>query len=113
MKRIAIGVLLAGAFGVSAQETVSRPRTVADFFRDFTAEWIRSSPSQAASTRYFSGAEQEQFEQQLSPETAEFRHARAALAQKVLTELATFDPARMNETERVSADLMKWQLGAV
>jgi uncharacterized protein (DUF885 family)/quercetin dioxygenase-like cupin family protein len=113
MKRIAIVVFLAGAFGVSAQETVPRPRTVADFFRDFTAEWIRSSPSQAASTRYFSGAEQEQFEQQLSPETAEFRHARAALAQKGLTELATFDLARMNETERVSADLMKWQLGVV
>jgi len=110
MKRIAIVILLAGAFGVSAQE---RPRTVADFFRDFTAEWIRSSPNQAASTRYFSGAEQEQVEQQLSPETAEFRHARVVLAQKGLAELATFDSARMNDTERVSADLMKWQLGVV
>ena len=84
MKRLAIVVLLAGAFGISAQETVSRPRTVADFFQDFTAEWIRSNPNQAAATRYFSGAEQEQFEQQLSPETAEFRHARAVLAQKGL-----------------------------
>ena len=65
MKKLAIVILLAGAFGVSAQE---RPRTVADFFRDFTAEWIRSNPNQAAATRYFSGAEQDQFEQQLSPE---------------------------------------------
>src|SRR5262245_19091874 len=110
MKRLAILVLLAGAFGVSAQE---RPRTVADFFRDFTAEWIRSNPNQAASTRYFSGAEQERYEQELSPETAEFRHARVVLAQKGLAELATFDPARMSETERVSADLMKWQLAVV
>src|SRR5262245_18581016 len=110
MKRLAILVLLAGAFGVSAQE---RPRTVADFFRDFTAEWIRSNPNQAASTRYFSGAEQEQYEQELSPETAELRHARVVLAQKGLAELATFDPARMSETERVSADLMKWQLALV
>jgi uncharacterized protein (DUF885 family)/quercetin dioxygenase-like cupin family protein len=109
MKKIAVAILLAGAFGVSAQE---RPRTVADFFRDFTAEWIRSNPNQAAATRYFSGAEQEQFEQQLSPETPEFRHARVVLAQKGLTELATFDPTRMNDTERLSADLMKWQLGA-
>jgi uncharacterized protein (DUF885 family)/quercetin dioxygenase-like cupin family protein len=113
MRKLAIVVLLAGAFGVSAQETVVRPRTVADFFGDFTAEWIRSSPNQAASTRYFSGAEQERFEQQLSPETPEFRHARAVLAQKGLAELATFDPTRMNETERVSADLMRWQLGLV
>ena len=56
MRKLAIVVLLAGALGVSAQETVLRPRTVADFFRDFTAEWIRSNPNQAASTRYFSGA---------------------------------------------------------
>jgi uncharacterized protein (DUF885 family)/quercetin dioxygenase-like cupin family protein len=110
MKKLAIVILLAGAFGVSAQE---RPRTVADFFRDFTAEWIRSNPNQAASTRYFSGAEQDQFEQQLSPETPEFRHGRVLLAQKGLAELATFDPARMNETEHVSADLMKWQLDVV
>jgi uncharacterized protein (DUF885 family)/quercetin dioxygenase-like cupin family protein len=107
MKRIAILILLAGAFGVSAQE---RPRTVADFFRDFTAEWIRSSPNQAAGSRYFSGVEQEQFEQQLSPETAEFSRSRAALAQKGLDQLATFDRARMTETERISADLMEWQL---
>jgi uncharacterized protein (DUF885 family)/quercetin dioxygenase-like cupin family protein len=110
MRRTATVILLAGALGVSAQE---RPRTVSDFFRDFTAEWIRSSPNQAASTRYFSGPEQEQFEQQLSPETAEFRHARVVLAQKGLTELATFELARMNETERLSAELMRWQLGVV
>jgi uncharacterized protein (DUF885 family)/quercetin dioxygenase-like cupin family protein len=107
MKKLAIVILLAGAFGVSAQD---RPRTVSDFFRDFTAEWIRSNPNQAASTRYFSGAEQEQFEQQLSPETAEFSHSRAALAQKGLDELAMFDRARMSETERVSADLLDWLL---
>jgi uncharacterized protein (DUF885 family)/quercetin dioxygenase-like cupin family protein len=110
MKRLALVILLAGALGVSAQETVSRPRTVADFFRDFTAEWIRSNPNQAASTRYFSGAEQEQFEQQLSPETAEFSRSRAALAQKGLDELAAFDRARMTEADRISADLVEWQL---
>src|SRR6185369_16588869 len=111
MKRLAIVVLLvAGAFGASAQETVSRPRTVADFFRDFTTEWIRSNPNQAASTRYFSGAEQEQFEQQLTPETAAYSQNRAALAQKGLDELATFDRSRMSEADRVSADLVEWQL---
>src|SRR5215813_6216473 len=110
MRKLAIVVLLAGALGVSAQETVLRPRTAADFFRDFTAEWIRSNPNQAASTRYFSGAEQERYEQQLSPETPEFRHARVVLAQKGLAELAAFDAARMSEPDRVSAELMKWQL---
>ena len=35
------------------------------------------------------------------------------LAQKGLQQLATFDRARMGETDRVSADLMQWQLNLV
>ena len=98
--------------GVSAQGPP--PRTVSDFFRDFTAEWIRANPNQAAaSTRYFSGAEQDRFEEQLTPETPEYRHSRVLLAQKGLAELATFDRARMTDTERVSADLMQWQLSTL
>jgi uncharacterized protein (DUF885 family)/quercetin dioxygenase-like cupin family protein len=107
MKKLAIAVLVVAALGMSAQE---RPRTVADFFRDFTAEWIRSNPNQAASTRYFSGADQDQLGQQLSPETAEFSRSRAALAQKGLDELATFDRARLSDADRLSADLVEWQL---
>lgn len=96
--------------GVSAQE---RPRTLADFFNDFTAEWMRANPNLAAATRYFSGAEQDAFEQQLSPETPAFRHARAEVAQKGLKDLASFDRARMSEADRISADLMQWQLNTI
>ena len=35
------------------------------------------------------------------------------LAQKGLAELATFDRARMSDTERVSAELMQWQLSTL
>lgn len=98
--------------GLSAQQPPPQ-RTVSNFFDDFTAEWMRANPNQAASSRYFTGAEQEAFEQQLAPETPEFRHARVAVAQKGLTELATFDRARMSEAERLSADLMQWQLALV
>jgi hypothetical protein len=97
MRTLAIAVAVAAVLGVSAQE---RPPTVSDFFRDFTSDWMRANPNQAATSRYFSGAEQEQFEQQLSPETPEFRHSRVVLAQKGL-ELAALDRARMTETERV------------
>ena len=105
-------LVAAAAVGVSAQQQAPPP-TVSNFFNAFTAEWIRSNPNQAAATRYFSGAEQDAFEQQISPETPEFRHSRVVLAQKGLTELATFDRARMNEGDRVSADLMQWQLDLV
>jgi uncharacterized protein (DUF885 family)/quercetin dioxygenase-like cupin family protein len=109
-KTLVLAAAVSAAIGLSAQE---RQRTVSEFFNDFTAEWIRSSPNQAASTRYFSGAEQDAFEQQLSPDTSEFRHARVLLAQKGLTELGKLDRARMSETERVSADLMQWQLNTL
>jgi uncharacterized protein (DUF885 family) len=109
MKKLSIPLVLFAVLVGSAQQ---RP-TVGEFFDAFTAEWMRANPNLAASTRFFSGAEQDAFERQLSPETPAFRHARAVLAQKGLKELATFDRARMTDTERVSADLMQWQLASV
>src|SRR5207344_2417326 len=114
MKTLVFVVTVAAVVGLSAQGEPPRPaRTVSDFFPDFTAEWMRANPNQAAATRYFSGAEQDRFEAQLAPNTPASRHDVVLLAQKGLTELATFDRARMTETERVSADLMQWQLNAL
>ena len=42
VKTLAVVVALAGVIGVSAQER-QQPRTVSDFFRDFTAEWMRAN----------------------------------------------------------------------
>jgi len=112
MKKIAALFVALGVVALSAQQPPPQ-RTVSNFFDEFTAAWMRANPNQAAASRYFTGPEQDGFEQQLSPETAEFRHARADLAQKGLTELATFDRARMSDAERLSADLMQWQLGIV
>src|SRR5216117_3182739 len=104
MKRLITLLTTFTVVGVSAQEPPAQPQpSVSAFFNEFTAEWIRSNPNQAASTRYFSGPEQDAFEQQLSPDTAEFRHSRVVLAQKGLQQLAAFDRARMNESERISA----------
>ena len=111
MRRLAIAAAVLAVAGASAQDR--QPRTVSDFFGDFTTEWIRANPNQAASTRYFSGPEQDRFEEQLTPDTADYRHGRIVLAQKGLAELATFDRARMTETERVSAELMQWQLSTL
>jgi uncharacterized protein (DUF885 family) len=91
----------------------AQPRSIDDFFADFTAEWIRGNPNQAASARYFTGEEQRQFERQLTPLTPEWRRARVALAGRGLEELRAFDRSRLTDTQRVSADLMAWQLDAV
>jgi uncharacterized protein (DUF885 family) len=114
MKTFAILLTVAAvsaARGVPARAQPQQPvRTVSDFFRDFTAEWMRANPNQAAATRYFTGAEQDRFEEQIAPNTPESRRAVILLARKGLAELATFDRGRMSETERTSADLMQWQL---
>ena len=93
-----------------AAPVCAQQRSLADFFRDFTDEWMRGNPNQAAATRYFSGAEQTMFERQLTPETRAWRQGRVRLARKGVAELAKFDRSRMTHDERISAELMQWQL---
>ena len=71
---------------------------------------MRADPNRAAATRYFSGDEQAALERELTPETRAWRHQRVELARNGLVELAKFEPARMSRDERVSAQLMRWQL---
>src|SRR5215813_10101548 len=105
---------------VAAQVVASPPqvpnpaiRTVSDFFRDFTAEWIRHDPDLARRTRYFTDEEQDQLERQLTPRTEAWKRARLQLSRRGLAELRTFDRASMSEDQRLSADLMQWQLQVI
>ena len=93
-----------------AAPALAAERTLAEFFREFTDQWMRADPNRAAATRYFSGAEQAALERQLTPETRAWRHQRVELARKGLAELAKFDAARMPHDKRLSAELMRWQL---
>ena len=88
-------------------------RTISAFFDEFSAEWMRRRPGQATATRYFTGAEQDRLDRQLTPETAEWRRDAVEQARRGLKELATFDRSRMTDAERVSADVMRWQLQIV
>jgi uncharacterized protein (DUF885 family) len=95
---------------VIAAPAAAAERSLADFFREFTDSWVRGNPNQAAATRYFSGEEQAALERQLTPETRAYRHARVEQAKKGLAELKKFDRSRLTHDERISADLMQWQL---
>jgi uncharacterized protein (DUF885 family) len=96
-----------------AAPALAAERSLAEFFREFTDEWVRANPNQATATRYFSGEAQAALERQLTPETRAWRHGRVQLAKKGLAEMAKFDRARMTHDDRVSADLMQWQLSRV
>jgi len=101
----------AASKAVFAQNTAGgAPVRIDEFFRDFTAEWIRLNPNLATSLRYFTGDEQDRLERQLTPLTLASARARIQLARKGLAELRKFDRAGMTETQRISADVMKWQL---
>src|SRR5215467_5455953 len=88
-------------------------RTLDDFFNDFTARWIRNNPNQAVSTRYFSGPDQDRLEQQLTTETLEYKKSRIQLAKEGLAELKKFDGTKLTSDQKVSSDLMQWQLEGV
>src|SRR5438067_4072187 len=91
----------------------ARPAAVEEFFRDYSAEWVRMDPNTARETRYFTGAEQDRLERQLTPYTSAFQHARVALARRGLARLALFDRVRVSEAQRLSADVMRWVLQAI
>jgi uncharacterized protein (DUF885 family) len=102
------------AVAVIAGATVqSQQQTLTQFFDRFTDEWMRGSPNAATQSRYFSGEEQDRMERQVTPQTREYRQQRVKLAQRGLDELRRFDRARMTESERVSAELMEWQLDTI
>ena len=107
-------VLLAWVFLLTTlASSHAQQRSIDDFFGDFTAEWVRMNPDQATQTRYFTGPEQDALETQLTPQTREWRERRVALASRGLAELNTFARGSLTELQRVSADLMRWQLDIV
>jgi len=79
----------------------------------FAAEWMRTDPSSATTAQYFSGAEQDALDRQLTPITREARAARVARAKEGLAELAKFDRTGLSAGQRVSADMLLWQLDMV
>lgn len=82
-----------------------------DRFTDaFAAEWMRADPTTATTQQYFSGAEQDALDRQLTPFTKAARAERVTRAQRGLAELAKFERSRLSADQRISADMLAWQL---
>jgi hypothetical protein len=64
----------------------------------------------AAAARYFTGAEQDAFERRIAPRTEASRVVRSRPVGKGLNQLRSFDRAKMTDTQRLSADVMAWDL---
>lgn len=108
---LAAGITLAAAPAYA--QSPNAPSSIDDFFRDFTADWVLHDPDLATSSRYFSGDEQDRFERQLTPQTLAWRRDRIQRAHQGIAGLGNFNRASLTETQRVSADLMEWQLNQI
>jgi uncharacterized protein (DUF885 family) len=78
----------------------------------FADDWVRLNPQLATSTQYFSGAEQDALDRQLTPLTQEQRKKVGALAHLGLARLDKFLAGPLDETQRISAATMRWSLAS-
>jgi uncharacterized protein (DUF885 family) len=99
------------ALGLATSQ--ARAETLDQFFDSFTAECVRGDPDLATSLRYFQGEEQRRLERQLTPRTQRYAQERIALARQGLKRLNEFDAAKFSDTQRISAELMHWQLDTI
>ena len=75
-----------------------------------TVETMRATPTGATASQFFSGAEQDALDRQLTPITKAHRAARVAKAKAALAELARFDRAKLDAEQRISAAIIEWSL---
>jgi uncharacterized protein (DUF885 family) len=78
-----------------------------------TAETMRASPNGATSAQFFSGAEQDALDRQLTPVTKAYQAERVAKAKAALAELARFNRTQLDAEQRISASIIEWSLQGV
>jgi uncharacterized protein (DUF885 family) len=76
----------------------------------FAQDWVRLNPQLATSTQYFSGAEQDALDRQLTPMTSAQRAKVRALARAGVAKLDKYLAGPLDEDQRISAATMRWSL---
>jgi uncharacterized protein (DUF885 family) len=80
------------------------------FFNSFLEKWVLANPEMATNMRLFSGDVQDRLDSQLSDISDEAAHARIARAKDGLAELKRFDRTRLTPEQKISAEMMEYQL---
>jgi uncharacterized protein (DUF885 family) len=71
---------------------------------------MRYHTDQAASSRYFTGPEQDAMEREIHSQTLASRDAERKLVRKGLAELRAFDRSKMSDSQKLYADIIAWDL---
>ena len=111
---IAGAVLPQAALAAPAAATSApavKPNAAFDKWADqFAQEWVRGNPQFATATQYFSGAEQDALDRQLTPQTPAQRKKMIAKAKEGIARLDKWMAGPLDETQRISAAVMRWSL---
>jgi uncharacterized protein (DUF885 family) len=95
----------------STQAAAVKPNKAFDAWADrFAEDWVRQNPQLATSTQYFSGAEQDALDRQLTPLTTAQRKKMIDLAKTGVARLDQFLAGPLSEEQRTSAAVMRWSL---
>jgi uncharacterized protein (DUF885 family) len=96
---------------LAANAPAVRPNKAFDTWADrFAEDWVRANPQLATSTQYFTGAEQDALDRQLTPQTREQRQKMIGLAKTGVARLDAFLAGPLSEEQRTSASVMRWSL---
>ncbi len=96
---------------VAASAAAVKPNAAFDKWADqFAQEWVRGNPQFATATQYFSGAEQDALDRQLTPQTPAQRKKMIAKAKEGIARLDKWMAGPLDETQRISAAVMRWSL---
>jgi uncharacterized protein (DUF885 family) len=112
-RRALLTASCAGFLATATGRAQAPGRNIDDFFSAVTDDWVRHDPSLATRSNYFHGDEQDRLSRQITPRTLEWRLDRIARARKAQADLRKFDRSGMTDVQRVSAELLDWQLDMV
>jgi hypothetical protein len=104
-------VIVATVVGLSAQQPPAPPPQISAFFNEFTTEWVRGNPNQAA-TRAIHRRRTGRLQQQITPETADTGEG-AWISRRKPRAAGDVRPRAPVRDRAHLADLMQWQLGLV
>lgn len=109
---IAGAVLPQAALAAPATSAAAvKPNAAFDKWADqFAQEWVRGNPQFATATQYFNGAEQDALDRQLTPQTPAQRKKMIAKAKEGIARLDKWMAGPLDETQRISAAVMRWSL---
>lgn len=108
--KIPLSLLAAAAATALALRAPAADAQFDAFVNATTADWVRHNPQLATDKQFFTGAEQDALDRQLTPATREFVQQNADRARTALAALKRFDRASLDASQRVSAAMLQWHL---